>query len=297
MSARSTSRLAAAAALLLVFLPGLAAAQPMKISIGKITAEQRCTVYQESEGASALVVTDRALAAVSTWRTWLVKDCVDNFPSLRTSLSAALAGSGKFVVTNGGGDYVLSARISDVSGDGQPRPTAPNPGRDGYAVATGSMLVNLDITLTDRSGAIVYGGMLSKEIETGYDTKVDNFRAYGSSSGQAMYTKLQHEVALAATRKIAFHLFPLRVTGGDGRTIRLNYGAPLLTLGTMVQATSPDGGTVVRYSVTSSDAGSAIAEREGDGNASRIVPGSSAIVIEPEDPAANARRFRRVELP
>ena len=80
--------------------------------------------------------------------------------------------------------------------------------------------------------------------------------------------------------------------------IRLNYGSPLLTLGAIVTcATSPDGGATVRYNVVSADSGGATAEKDGDGDAARIVPGRTATVIEADDPAANERKYKRVDLP
>ncbi len=104
-------------------------------------------------------------------------------------------------------------------------------------------------------------------------------------------------MALAVARLVAFHVVPLRVVSSDGGQIQLNYGSPLLKLGTIVQATSPDGLTTVRYSVTSASPGSAAAQAEGDADASRITPGSVASVIEADDPAANGRRYKKVDLP
>ncbi|WP_293901125.1 hypothetical protein [Phenylobacterium sp.] len=288
----------AAVASLLAFATG-AQAQPRggpSIGVGRITSERTCNLYQESEGRSAVVVSPYVIAAASSWRTWLVRDCVDNFASIRTSLEAALASSGKFIVKPGGATYVVSGRISDVGGEGGPAPGAPS-SRDGYSISSSKMFVNMDVTVRDAAGRIVYGALLTKSLETGSDISTGGFRATSSQSGQALYTQLQHEVALAVARQVAFHLVPMRVTGGDGRQIQLSYGAPMLTLGTIVMATSADGATTLRYNVTSAGAGMATAQLDGDGDPSRIGPGSIATVIEADDPAANGRRFKRVELP
>ena len=70
-----------------------------------------------------------------------------------------------------------------------------------------------------------------------------------------------------------------------------------MQLGDALQARSPDGATVVRYLVTSAADGTARAHIDGDGDAGRIVPGSQVTMFEAEDPAANGRRFNRVDLP
>lgn len=283
--------------LALMAAPVTALAQPITISVGTVESEKRCTLYEESAGSSAMIATPYGFAAASSWRTWLVRDCVDNFASIRTSIEAALAASGKFVVKPSGGAYVVSGRISDVSGDDAPPAQAPNPGKDGYSVATTHMVVNMDVSVKDAAGRIVHGALLTKKIETSSDIKIDDLHSWNRQSGQVLYTTLQHQVALAVARKVAFQLVPLRVVSSDGRSIQVNYGAPLLELGSMLQATSPDGREAIRYSVTSAGGQSAIAQIDGDGNASKIAPGSTVILIEPEDPAANGRRLKRVELP
>ncbi|HYD36957.1 MAG TPA: hypothetical protein VEA60_05055 [Allosphingosinicella sp.] len=267
------------------------------LSIGRISSVKSCTLYQETAGRAGLVVTPYAAAGYASWRTWWVKDCVDNFATMRASLEAALAASGG-VDLGPRGDYVVSATLSDVSGGpGAAAPNAPDMGEGGFSYSTNGMRINVDVSVRDRGGRVVFGTLLTKTIETGFDTKVGRFQASANESGQALYGRLQHEVALAVARAVAFRFTPLRVVGGDGRQVQLNYGAPLLALGTIVEATSPDGTTMVRYNVVSAADGSALARVEGGGDSSRIVAGSRARVIEPDDPAANARLFDRVELP
>jgi len=298
----ASPRLAAAAALLcLAALPATVRAQPRggapSISVGRISTERTCNLYEESAGRTAVAASAYGYAASASWRTWLVRDCVDNFASLRTSLEAALAGSGKLSVRPSGGAYVVTGRISDIGGEGGAPPASGPQRNSDYAISSSSMFVNMDVTVRDAAGRIVFGQLLTKKIETGSDISTGGFRTTTSSSGQGLYTKLQHEVALAVARQVSFRLVPLKVVGGDGRTIQLNYGSPLLTLGTMIQATSPDGGAVARYNVTSATGATATAELEGDGETARIIPGSTAVVLEPDDPASNGRRFKRVELP
>ena len=286
-----------AAALFALTIPAAVQAQPRgvpAISVGRISSERTCTLYRESAGRSAMVATPYTVAAASSWRTWLVRDCVDNFPTLRTSLQAALASSGKLSVRQSGG-AVLTARISDITGGGA-EPSADT-ARDGFAAASNFISVSTDVTITDPSGRIVFGQLVTKKLETGSDIDVDGFRATSSEAGRGLYARLQHEVAIAVARKVSFRLVPLEVVSGGGRTIQLNYGSPLLTLGTTVMVTSPDGRATVRYNVTSASDNSATAEVDGEGDVGRIVQGATGVVIEADDPAANGRRMKRVDLP
>jgi hypothetical protein len=264
------------------------------VTIGAIGSQKACTVYQQSAGRSALLATPNLIAAASSWRTWLVHDCIDHFATIRTSLEAALAASGKFVVVPRGGRYLITGSISDVS-EGGPAPATPAVG-SGYAISSSYMFVNMDVKLSEASGRTLYGGLLTKRLETGSNIEVSGFHTTSTRSGQALYTELQHEVALATARLVAFHIVPLSVTASEGRTIQLNYGAPLLALGTIVQVTSPDGGASARYTVTAAGPQGATAQLDGDGSP-RITVGSIASVIEPDDLAANGRRLTRVELP
>lgn len=281
----------------------LAVAAPVEaalptVRVARIDSARSCTLYQMSAGrhreASAVDAYGAAAASETSWMTYLVRDCVDNFASLRTSLQAALAASGKLAVVPGGGSYVVSGRISDVSGGGPAAPAQRAPGGS-FAISSSGMLVNMDVTVRDAAGRIVFGGLLTKRLETGFSMATRGLSSSSSESGDAVYTELQHEVALAVARLVAFRIEPLRVTGGGARRIQLNYGAPLLALGTMVQVTAPDG-SIVRYTVSGAGQGSAQADYYG-GDADRVVPGSPAIVIESDDPAADARRFDRVDLP
>lgn len=267
------------------------------VIIGRIASEKSCTVYQESAGRSAVVATPYVVAASASWRTWLVKDCVDNFATIRTSLQAALASTGKFAVGTTGRGYTLSGAISQVGGDFGPAAPAPS-SADGYSVSSRQIFVSMDVTLRDPAGRTVYGGLLTKHLETGSEIHTRGLETRSSQSGEAVYTELQHQVALAVARLVAFRIEPLRVVGADDRTIRLNYGSPLLTLGTIVHATSPNGAASVRYVVTSASPEGATAEVDGEvGDWTRIGPGSLASVVEADDPAANERRIKKVDLP
>ena len=274
--------------------PPAAPQEAVSISVARITTKQTCNYFQESAGRSALVATPWMIAAASAWRSWWVKDCVAQFATMRSTLEAALASSGKLRV-GGGGGYSVFLNITDVAGGDAPAPDAPD-GKE-YAVARSYMVVSMDVSVRDRAGRSVFGGLLTKKLETGYDVKVDGFEARGNESGQAAYGRMQNELALAAARLVAFHFAPIEVTGADGREVQLNYGAPLLKLGSLVSISSPDRRATMLYRVISAANGFATAELDGGGDYSRIVPGSTGTFVEADDPAANARRYKKVDLP
>lgn len=292
-------RAASAVALILAqAIPAQAPAQAQAgpaISIGKFDAEQACTIYQQYAGRRAEYADPWVYASYTSFFTYLVKDCVQNFPSLRTALQAALASSGKFAQRPGG--YVVTGHLSRVSGTGGPAPDAPDMGPGGFSITSSSMFVTMDFTVKDVRGRIVFGDVVTKRIEVSSDVNVNGFRATSLQGGPGLYGVLQKEMSQAIARKVAFNFVPLEVVRAEGTEIQLNYGGPLLALGQIIQATAPDGSAVARYRVTSASTGSALAELEGDGRYQHIVPGSKAIVIEADDPAANGPRFKRTPLP
>ena len=282
----------------------LALAQPaaaqsdrsVPIFLGKISSEQVCTLYQESAGRSDLVAGRNFVAASTSWRTWLVRDCVSNFASLRNSLASAFASSGKFVVGHSAGALVLNARISLPSGGGAAEPV-PDMQQGGFAMSTSLMSVNIDFSVVDGSGRSIFGANLTKKLETGSNMSVDGFSSSTVLSGQSVYTQLQQEVALAVARSVSFHFRPLRVVSGGGRHIQLNYGAPLLKLGSNIQIVSPSSSGVAHYVVNFAGSNTATAESDGDLEGTAVGPDSTLAFVEPEDPATNGRHFQRVELP
>lgn len=279
----------------LAFAQPAAAQTTHSIRIGYVQAKEQCQYFREYSGDSALVATPWMLAYASSLRSWLVKDCETQFATMRASLESALASTGKFTV--GGSGYNVNVTLSGVTEGGPAGVTPPAEERGEYHVSQSFMSVALDVTVTDSRGNVVYGGPLMKRIETSYSITADNTYSVGSNSGEAAYGQLQQEVALAVARLVAFKIEPLRVTDVDGYDIKLNYGSPLLKLGTIVQVDMRGGMRRLRYLVTSSDNRYALAEVDGDNDSSAIEPGAFASVIEEDDPAANGRRYRRTRLP
>lgn len=274
--------------------PGAAAARPVAVAVGPILSAKDCRLYMATSGHRETYADPLIYASQTSWTSWFYKDCVSHFDGIRTAIEAALASSGRVVVGPGG--LTLSGRLSNVVQDNNE--TQGGFGRQGsYSVASQGMLVSFDLDLKDRAGRIVFGIPLTKRMETGSSVQTGGVDARGSQSGEGVYALLQQRVALAAARRIAFHYAPLQVVSVTDRKIQLNYGSPLLANGLLVNVSSPDGGTAIRYRIVSASDGTALAEKYSDGDESRIVPGSRAVAIEDDDPAANAPRFDRVELP
>jgi hypothetical protein len=287
----SVSALAVAASLL-GFSGAMAQSAMPSVVVARISSEKSCTFYQESSGTASVAATPYMVAASESWRTWLVKDCVDNFATIRGSLQAALASTGKFNVKTSGSGYTLSGAISQAGEEGGGVSSA------GYSVSSQKMFVSMNITLRDPSGRTVYGGLFTKHMEIGSSGRAQGVETASGQSGEAIYTELQNQAALAVARLVAFHIVPLKVVGANGKKIQLNYGSPLLTLGTIVHATSPDGSATVRYTVTSASPEGAAAQVDGEvGDWSRIGPDSLVSVVEADDPAANERRIEKTDLP
>jgi hypothetical protein len=214
---------------------------------------------------------------------------------MHASLEAALAASGTLVVKAHNARYSLSATISQVGGEETPQSDSIATG--GYSISSSKIFASIEISLRDSSGRVVYGGLITKHLEIGSNIETQGMSSSSNQSGEAVYTELQNQLAFAVARSVAFHVVPLRVVARDGDRIRLNYGAPMLTLGAIVHVTGEDGIATIRYDVTSADAGGATAEKDGDGDTSHIMPGSPATFLEADDPAANERRYHRVDLP
>lgn len=281
----------AAALLTLAAVPAAWAQDGMVLRVGQITTKQSCAYFQGSAG-KAEIAADRI--AIS-WRTWWVKDCAANFASMRSTLEAALASSGTLRVGARGARYSVSINITGISGGEGPAPVTPD--ADRYSITRTLMIVSMDVSVHDQSGRAVFGGLVTRKIEVGSDAKIDGFRATSNASGEAAYGKMQNELALAAARMVVFHFAPIEVISADGKQVQLNHGTPLVELGSLVLIASPDRRAVIRYRVTSANAGFALAQVDGSGNFASIVPGSIGTFVDPDDPQANGRRYQKVDLP
>lgn len=264
-------------ALLPMVAPAAAAPLPA-VKVGAIGSDSDCAIYE------------------TYWGSWLVVECRKNFPEFRDRLQSAIAESGSLALSTqtGGRDlpapkYVVTGRITGLG------VTQSHASAEDYCIGRATIAASLDLRMRDAvTGAVVYGGTITKNVEIGSHIVAGDSNCGTNAPSRASYATVQREAALAAARALAFRVSPLRVTGVQGRKIALNYGVPMLSLGMIVDV--PDGfGTPVRYRVTGAMAGRAVADPVGD--AAAIASGTVANVVESDDPAANGRRFEKVDLP
>ncbi|WP_137679432.1 hypothetical protein [Aurantiacibacter suaedae] len=304
--------LARSLAFALCVLSGAAVAGPalaqsdVRIAVGTVTSTQTCQYFREYEGSSASVFAseyrrywgyaarNRESATVSSWRSWVWRDCQTNFENLRHSLSAALASTGRLAV--GGGGYRLDVTISNVS-ETPPEQSRPVRGDTAYHTSWGTASVNLSYTVHDRTGTAVDGGNIRKQIEMGRTLNTENIRLRTMEPGEAVYDLLQQEAADSVARAVVFDIDPITVTAVDGPRIEVNYGGPLLSLGDILLVEKSEGIGAIRYRVTSAGANRSVAEVDGDNDIYAINPGNLASFVEADSDASNGRRYERVRLP
>ncbi|MEG3123838.1 caspase family protein [Sphingomonas sp. GB1N7] len=268
--------------------------RPIAVAVGPILSGKECRLYMATAGQRETYANPLEYASRTNWVSWFYKDCVSRFEGIRTAIQAALASSGKIVVGPGG--VTVNGRLSNVVQDNID--AQGGYGQQGsYSISSQGMLVTFDLNIKDSAGRIVFGIPLSKRLETGSLEQTGAVDAQSGQSGEGIYAVLQQSIALAAARRIAFHYAPLEVVSVKDRKIQLNYGAPLLNIGSLVNVSSPDGNSAIRYRIISVGDGHALAEKYSDGDERSIVPGNRATAIEDDDPAANQSRFDRVELP
>lgn len=282
---------------------------PVRVSIGSFTSEQRCTLYAVTSGSEAMV-SDRSgavaadaygyaaasrstLAWARAWRTDLVRDCVSNFTNLRNSVTAALAASGRIAVVPPGtrGALVLTGRVSDVG------VASSVTNERGNNQSVGNATLTVDLSLAGPGRGVQFGGSIVKTLAFDEQYESGDYSSSRTQSDSVTYSRLQRELALAVSRAVAFHLSPIRVIGNSGRRLRVNYGTPLLTVGSTVNV---DGGLatgIIRCMVVAASTGFADVEAAGGRDLTGVQPGSVATFAEPEDPASNTPVFPNVELP
>jgi hypothetical protein len=300
--------------------------QTVTIKVGSIETAQECTLYEgvrysnESRasgsssgyvaasgsgyatpygggGSASMSAAQRSSYSASSktsFETYFVEDCTSRFEGIKAAVEAALASTGASTIGPGG--YTLTGRVEDIV-----------PVTDGYVDRAASgraygnisnrLKVTMSIKVADRSGKVIFGYPVATEIETDYAGASRGSASASAMSGEVVYSLLQRQLSLAVARKVAFYFKPLIVSQGSQKRIELNYGAPLLDVGSMLTVNGRDSATSARYRVTSVGGNSALAEQIGDADSRDIGIGSVATVIEAGDKAANQSVLERVELP
>jgi len=297
----------AAGALAIGAMSAPAAAQErVAVNVGNVTSTQSCTYFRNYSGSRltyseaqyarwwGAAAARRYYASHTTWRSWVVKDCQSNFQTLRNSVEGALASTGR--LTTGPGGYTLDITISDI-GETAPARNTPVSGENSYKTSWGNAVVTFSFTLRDSAGSAIDGGVHTKRVEMSRTLDTNRVRTRTSEPGESVYDLIQQEVALNIAREVVFGFDPLRVVAVEDQYVEVNYGRPLLELGTRIDVKKTRGVGSIRYRVISASDNDATAEVDGDNDASDIEPGNVATLIESDSDAANSRRFRRKRLP
>lgn len=266
------------------------------ITIGALDSALDCKLYAVTSGASAAYADASRIAVSRVWKTSLYRDCVNHFAGVREALAAALGSSGTISVGSGG--YTLSARISETSQTSNNTGVAGmSDGSSGFGVASAGLGLEVSVTVRDRAGKVVFGSPVRQRVETAGAVDTGSAFAGSSQSGEGIYSTLQRQVAIAVARRVAFHFTPLSVLAVKDRKVQLNFGAPLLQSGDIVNVTGSDGFTAIRYRVSTTSPDRAIAEKFSDGDESQIRAGNIATFVDEDSGMDNLNRFDRVELP
>jgi len=289
--------------------PAMAQDSPVRVAIGNFASQQSCTLYAVTSGSEALVYDRRGAVAADAygyaaasratlawarqWRTELVRDCVSHFPALRNSIVTALAASGRVTVVPAGtrGALVLNGRVSDVG------VTNSSVSAGSFDRSANNATLTVEFSLAGPGGGTTFGASVIKSL-----TFADRLDAGGVSYSQsqsdgATYARLQRELSMAVSRAVAFHFSPLRVVANAGQRLRVNYGAPLVPLGSAVTVDAGPAVGMIRANVVAAGAGFADLESEGGADLSAVRLGSVATFSEPEDPASSGRVIPRTDLP
>lgn len=276
-----------------------------RIAMGAVTSAETCTTYELRWGKESFAAAGRtgavagggmlaygASAAMAYRREWgseLVRDCVNNFAELKQSIRDALASSGRIAIGNGG--YSLDVSVSPTGS--ATRSIARNDMTDTLEEVT----VQVSFSLRERSGRSGFGGTFTKKIPLSADLSTDYGSFASSTDSLSAYASLQRSLALAVARAVTFHFDPLRVTDVEKRRVRLNYGAPLIEQGNSLLIPTRRGMSQIKAEIVSIGTDFAIAEIDGSGTMDDVAIGTSIRLVEPDDPAANSRRYDHVELP
>lgn len=288
-------------------------ADAASITVGTFNAEKSCVVYEQEWGrefaaaagataSGAVVASDGHTEAAGynsvsryagiyakEWGTELRRECVENFPQVRSTLASALASTGPVILD--GQPLTLTGRLTDVGYDVRFVETQNSTIVDQF------MVVSIEFQLRNRAGRIAYGGAITKRFNIASSAETEDVSYDRVQSGRTTFSQVQQQVGFAVARAVIFHFKPLRVTDNDGKSLALNYGTPLVPIGSAVIVSGPTSLSGRRLTVISSMAGRSVAKSDAGISLGDVPRGSLATFADADDPVANSRVFERVDLP
>lgn len=261
----------------LAALPGVAHSSPPVVEVETVKSDVDCS-------------------GIAAWGPWVLIECGEQFPQMRTGLQSALLESGRVQLATAkdaraaaAAPLVVSASVSGLGME-----TSRASGAD-YCIAGTRVRGTMDYRVRrGRGGPVIHGGTVTKSVEVASHAVAGSNDCSTFAPSQTDYRQLQGELALATAREIIFKVEPLKVLALSGSRVVLNYGAPFIKMGSAVDV-EDEWGVPVRFRVTNAGEGRSLAQPVGDTRP--VAVSARARLIENDDPAANGRRFERVELP
>jgi hypothetical protein len=280
------------------------------MNVSEISSQLDCTIYEESSGTDTTLTRSRtgvysdpffavgiestAQATYSTWETWYVKDCVDHFPSLKSSLQAALTDpNGPILVVRNKPEYHLTGALSATSTESGPSVKDED---TGLSISSNRMKLHFSFTVQDSKGRVVFASAVQSHINENSDVSLGQTSIKERADGEGLYTALEQRLAKEVARRIAFHFKPIKAQTFVKDRIELNYGANFLPVGSILTAIS-DRLNSVNLRVVAVNSQKAIAIVEGGIELSGKPEDWAISYAGPDGPETNRRRFQKVKLP
>jgi hypothetical protein len=234
---------------------------------------------------------------VSYWGSWILAICNSQFPDLKTRLRSAIVeafeASSTSVTLRLPSNLSVTARISGMSSGSQ------SISDRNFCLSDQTVSATLDWQAKAEGSGGNLAGTAEKTVNVGYQSLVGQGVGTGDCelqpAARAAFDRLQTEIARTTARSVVFRYNPMRVTQVDQRgRVQLNYGSPVLVMGSMVSIGGQNS-FPTRYQVVT--AGPNYAWAQPYGSPGNVFVGDSASMIEADSSEANARRTESVPLP
>lgn len=288
------------------------AAEPT-LKVGSFTAEETCHTYvlewgrevaatASSASHGSVTAADgygyaRATAARSSsaayyareWGSEIQRECTQNFPNIRSTLASSLASVGGMPISAQG--LTLTGRVTQIGYQSNSLETQST------AVSNDEMIMGVEFQLRDNRGDIVFGGSILKRVLLASTSNNSENGFVSDGSGTAGFIRAQNEIGFAVARAVLFRFRPLQVVEVDEKELSLNYGAPIVPIGSSIIVQGSRSLRGNRLTVVSAMQGTSIAESDARIRLDDVAPGAIVTFVENDDPAANSRVHRTVDLP
>jgi hypothetical protein len=249
------------------------------ISVESISSTTNCSIY------------------VSYWGDWILSICNRQFPDIKTRLRSAIVEAFEASSTSPTlrlpASLVLTGQISGMTAG------ANSISDTNFCLSDQTVSATLDWQAKGPGSGQTLAGTAEKTVDIGYRSVTGPGVGMNDCelqpAAKAAFDKLQTEIARTAARAIVVRYNPIKVTAVDSRgRVQLNYGKPVLEMGSMVSIGGRNS-FPTRYEIVTTGPGFAWAKPYG--SAGDIFVGDEASMIEADSSEANARRTEFAPLP